>query len=192
MHTMTPPIARWPQRRQTGFTLIEILVALLVITIGLLGVAMLQGVGVNNSHISYVRSVASIHVQNMAERMRANISAVDANDYAGNVASPTIDYATITTTFDCRPDDSTKPAFTGANTACTPAQQAQADAVHWLASIGTDLPSGTGQVTCNDIDTTDANPCSVGSTHTITVNWREKDMESNAHIAKSFATVFRP
>ena len=153
---------------------------------------MLQGVGVNNSHISYLRSVASIHVQNIAERMRANPAGVDASDYAGNVPSPTIDYATITTTFDCRPDDASKPAFTGGNTSCTPAQQAQADAVHWVTSIATDLPSGAGQVSCNDIDTADANPCTAGSTHTITVNWREKDMESDAYVAKSFSTIFRP
>ena len=69
----------------------------MVITIGLLGVAMLQGVGVNNSHISYLRSVASIHTQNIAERMRANIAGADASDYAGNMATPTINYATITT-----------------------------------------------------------------------------------------------
>lgn len=189
---MTRSLASGAHRRHKGFTLIEILIALLVITIGLLGIAMLQGVGVNNSHMSYLRSVASIHEQNMAERMRANVAGVDASDYAGNVPSPTINYATITTTFDCRPDDASKPAFTGANTSCTPAEQAQADAFHWVTSIATDLPSGTGQVICNDIDTTDANPCTVGSTHTITVNWREKDMESDTHVSKSFATVFRP
>ena len=47
-----------------------------------------MGVGVNNSHISYLRSVASSHLQNMAERMRANPAGVDASDYAGNVPSP--------------------------------------------------------------------------------------------------------
>ena len=183
---------RAAERGDKGLTLVEILIALLVVTVGLLGVAMLQGVGVNNSHISYLRSVASIHVQNMAERMRANPAGVDSSDYAGNVPAPNIDYATVTTTFDCRPDDPSKPAFTGSNTACTPAQQAQADAVHWVTSLAADLPSGAGQVICNDIDTADANPCTIGSTHTITVNWREKDMEADAYVAKSFSTIFRP
>jgi type IV pilus assembly protein PilV len=180
---------------QHGFTLIEVLIAVVIIAIGLLGLAGLNAVGINSTHTSHLRSLASIHTENMADMMRANISGVDANDYANNAAPATIDYSTITGAgapgIDCRPDV-TGTAFSGGSTACTPAEQAQVDAFNWVTAIANDLPAGTGTVICNDSDGADADPCTNGSTFTITVSWQEKDKELANLVTKSFSTVFRP
>ncbi len=186
------------QDAQTGFTLIEALIALVVIAIGLLGLASLQALGVNNSYVSHLRSIATIHTENMAEMMRVNITGVNANHYASNAVPNTVDYTTITTgsapTIDCRPDDASKPAFTSGSTECTAAQQTQVDAFNWVSALNNDLPAGTGTVVCNDSDGgADADPCTDGSTHTITVRWQEKDLESGqTAVSKAFSTVIRP
>lgn len=57
--------------RHQGFTLIEILIAVIVLAIGLLGVAGLQTVSIQQTAASDSRSVAVMHAQTMAERIRS-------------------------------------------------------------------------------------------------------------------------
>lgn len=75
----SPPIRRIPCRfppsdsaGQQGVSLIEVLIALVVITLGLLSVAALQGKAQKAEMESYQRSQALILLHNMAERLRAN------------------------------------------------------------------------------------------------------------------------
>ncbi len=55
--------------RSHGFTLIEALVALLVLTVGLLALAMMQVKAMKSSHAAYQRSIATIAAQDMVERL---------------------------------------------------------------------------------------------------------------------------
>lgn len=55
-----------------GFTLVELLVSLVVLCIGLLGLAGLQNVGIAASHSSLQRSQASWLAGEMADLLRAN------------------------------------------------------------------------------------------------------------------------
>lgn len=57
-----------------GFTLIEVLITLLVLSIGLIGLAGLQITGLRLNHDSQLRITASLLASDMAERMRANSS----------------------------------------------------------------------------------------------------------------------
>lgn len=57
----------------SGFTLIEILVALLILSIGLLGLAALQITSLQNSQASYERSIAVMQANDLVERMWAGI-----------------------------------------------------------------------------------------------------------------------
>lgn len=61
-----------------GFTLIEILVTVIVLSIGLLGLAGLQAVSLKFNSTAYQRSQATILIYDMVERMRANPSQVSA------------------------------------------------------------------------------------------------------------------
>ena len=60
------------RRNQAGTTLIETLVALLVLSIGLLGVAGLQIASLQNNRGAHIRSQASVLAYDIADRMRAN------------------------------------------------------------------------------------------------------------------------
>lgn len=58
--------------RQAGFTMIEVLITVLVLSIGLLGLAALQATGLKESQMAYMRSQAVLLAYDMADRIRAN------------------------------------------------------------------------------------------------------------------------
>ncbi|RJG03966.1 type IV pilus modification protein PilV [Noviherbaspirillum sedimenti] len=58
--------------RQKGFTLIEVLIAMLVLAIGLLGLAGLMATSMRNNHSAYHRTQAVWLANDMIDRMRAN------------------------------------------------------------------------------------------------------------------------
>ncbi|MDR9439818.1 MAG: type IV pilus modification protein PilV [Halomonas sp.] len=62
---------------QRGFTLIEALIALLVLSIGLLGVAAMQLKALQGAHVAYQRSIASLAAQDLQERLWAKMAEAD-------------------------------------------------------------------------------------------------------------------
>lgn len=66
---------------ERGFSLIEVLVALLIFTVGLLGMAGLLVVSVKTNHSAYQRTQASFLAQAMADRMRGNSRAMWSGTY---------------------------------------------------------------------------------------------------------------
>lgn len=67
--------------REKGFSLVEVLVALVLLSIGLLGLAGLQTRGVRDNHGAYLRTQATLCVKDLVDRMRANRPAALAGDY---------------------------------------------------------------------------------------------------------------
>lgn len=65
-----------------GFTLIEVLITLLILAIGLMGVAALQFRGLQYNHDAYMRSQINFLAYDIADRMRIN------SDNAGDYATP--------------------------------------------------------------------------------------------------------
>lgn len=59
-------------RQFRGFTLLEVLIALVVLSLGLLGIAALQGVGLRSSHGAQLNSQAVLLAYDLADRIRAN------------------------------------------------------------------------------------------------------------------------
>jgi len=72
------PIKRKTQR---GTTLIEVLVALVVLSVGLLGIAALQMTSLRNNRGAHLRSQAQVLAYDIADRMRANRDVALANAY---------------------------------------------------------------------------------------------------------------
>ncbi|WP_140634503.1 type IV pilus modification protein PilV [Methylibium rhizosphaerae] len=68
-------------RASRGVTLVEVLVAVLVMSIGMLGIAGLQARALKFSQSSYERSVAVIQAQSIVDSMRANSLAAKSNAY---------------------------------------------------------------------------------------------------------------
>lgn len=69
-----------PHRSQ-GFTLIEVLVAILVLSLGLLGFAALQTAGLRSNHSAYLRSQATLLAYTIIDRMRTNQTAAKMGNY---------------------------------------------------------------------------------------------------------------
>jgi len=144
------------RKRQSGFTLIEVLVSVIVLSVGLVGVAGLQAVALKNNQSAFMRSQASALAYDLADRMRSNVLTADSNLY---------DPATAATVTACK-----------TTAGCTPQQLAQNDLAEWNAAIATYLPMGEGFV-CLDSTPNDgsgaANPqCDgTGTQHSIKVWW---------------------
>lgn len=108
-------------RKQYGATLIEVLVTLVVLAIGLLGMAGLQTMSIKSNQSAYYRSQASFLAYDITERMRANRKAAQDGDYDVNF-----------------------PASSKAN--AVSGTRAKQDLAEWLNSLADKLPSGTGKI----------------------------------------------
>jgi len=148
-----------------GFTLLEVLIAMLIFAIGLLGIAGLQAAGMRFVQGSQFRGVALAQAESMVERMRANPRAVIGGEYhmgtrQANVAK------------DCDA------------VACSAAELAQFDLVVWEQGTAEDtsgannavLPQGTGLV-CRGEAQEDWTCGSLSNTkpyYTVNLRWVER------------------
>lgn len=118
-------------KKNKGFTLIEVLVATLILAIGILGLAGLQATGLRNNLSAYNRSQATQLAYNMADRMRANITD------ASNLGTST--YITISPVSDADVQNDCKQV----STTCTAADMAENDLFEWNCSLaGCDAEAG--------------------------------------------------
>ena len=69
MNNTPHPEYRMPQR---GFTLLEVLIAIVIFSIGLMGIAGLQASGMRYTQDSQLRTIAIAQAETMADRMRAD------------------------------------------------------------------------------------------------------------------------
>ena len=72
-----------------GFTIIEVLVSMVILSIGVLGLGMLQMAAMQNTQGGYLRSQATILAYDIIDSMRANIPAVTGGDYHITMAAAT-------------------------------------------------------------------------------------------------------
>ncbi|MBW8328802.1 MAG: type IV pilus modification protein PilV [Thiobacillus sp.] len=110
--------------KQSGFTLLEVLVAMMVLSIGLLGLAGLMAASMRNNESAYHSTQATWLAYDILDRMRANRTGALANAYNGaTLGSP----ATCSAT-----------AATGSITA--------QDIGNWKNAIACALPAGDGAI----------------------------------------------
>lgn len=121
-------------KRNKGFGLIEILVSLLVLAVGLLGLASLQTTGLTQNSEARHRSQAILLADDMFERIRANRE---------NIASYVVTAGTAPT---CDSDY--------AVSAVTNSGVAADDIAEWRNSLGCLLPGGNGTVQVNNTTVT--------------------------------------
>jgi len=156
-------IMRNKMRQNEGFTLIEVLVALLILSIGLLGIAGLQTRGQLNNYAAHIRTQASVLAYEVMDKIRINqtFAITDALAGGGGNGSGYV--------VNAKPTD-TDPDCDNTNT-CTPAQLRTYDLIEWYNHIAAALPNGNARVQWNldgDITTND---------YTVTITWTLKDDE---------------
>ena len=161
---------------QRGFSLLEVLISILVFSIGLLGVAGLMVLSVRTNHSAFLRTQASFLAESMADRMRTNL---------GYVAQYNGDY-----------DDSTRGAATCATAACTPIQLAAHDRAVWSQQLVDHLPAPTANIDCDD-DPPEAGYAGIqpyGGMCRMTITWTEADLsrDTGTPATQTFAWVFQP
>lgn len=64
-----------PTRSSAGFSLIEVLVSIVVLSIGLLGTAGLMSASLKNTNTAFYRSQATFLADDIVDRLRANLTA---------------------------------------------------------------------------------------------------------------------
>lgn len=69
-------------RKAQGFTMIEVLVAMIILAIGLLGVAGIQALSLKQTANSSIRSLVTMHAYDLSERMRSEFDDVTTFDKA--------------------------------------------------------------------------------------------------------------
>lgn len=74
--------------RQQGTTMIEVLVTVVIISVGLLGIASLQLLALRNSQGALQDSMATMYSYSMLDSLRANPTAARAEQYDGKLCTP--------------------------------------------------------------------------------------------------------
>jgi type IV pilus assembly protein PilV len=164
-----------------GFSLIEVLVALTIIGVGMLGIAKIQALAYASTATASLRSLAAIEAASLASAMRAN------RNY-WQVAAATAPQ-TITVT-NAAVTASTDAALIGSAVDCSvsvcsiPAQLAAYDLAQWAQSLNALLPSDSASVLCQP-PVTAAYP--VGCS--ITVSWIERNTGAGINAKSQGAAV---
>jgi len=144
--------------RQRGVSIVEALVALVILSVGMLGIAGLYLESVRTNRTALARTTAIQLVNDMADRIRANRAALDSYALALGV------------------DPGTPTDCAGATVHCTPQQAARFDLANWRTAAIAALPKGPNNAAANDaqvgVEYTDATP-TVPRRYVITVNWLE-------------------
>ena len=149
-----PPLAR------EGFTLLEVLVALLVLSIGLLGIGKLMMLSARANDSAYMRSQATAPGYTILDAMRANRPQALGGGYDTNVVGV-----------------GARQACVAAAPGCTAGQQAQNDTWQWNQSLASALPGGSGTVVTATVP--DGVTGASNVTATVTVTWIDKVAEQS-------------
>lgn len=142
-----------PYSNARGFTLFEVLISVLVLSIGLLGVASMQILSLHSNSGAYLRSEATLRAYDIIDRIRVNNTV--AADYAAAMAAAP-----------------SAPAINCASAACSATDLTAYDLAQWKCALGNwnanaactnypqgKLPQGDGSIAIN------------GNIYTVTVQW---------------------
>jgi type IV pilus assembly protein PilV len=153
--------ARTPRRRfGSGMTLVEVLVSLVVISVGLLGVAALQITSLRSSQASFLRTQATALADDIIDRMRANRTVALGAGHEYDIALG----ATVT--------------LSGTPT------RAERDKFEWKTALKNDLPKSPGGADA------DGSVQVVGTLVTVTIQWGERgDAQNPNATAMQFVTT---
>jgi len=169
-----------------GFTLIEVMVALVVVSIGLLGIAKIQALAYASTGSASARSLVALQAAGLAASMRANRaywstgSAPVPVTITGTVISdPTLNSTATSATYCVS-------GAAGAATPCTPQSLAAFDLHTYAAALNAMLGNSNPVTTINC-------PVAIPVNCTIQVTWNEKAVSINTQsVAATTQATFAP
>ena len=129
-------ILRTPRKHQTGASLLEVLIAMLVMSYGITGIALLMAATLQHSKTSLYQLVALQTATELAESMRANTDGFMADAYGK------------TDTYSSAPAAATVPSC-AFPTRCTSSEIASIDKAHLANRLRLSLPGGDFQMLRN-------------------------------------------
>ncbi|PUB74887.1 MAG: type IV pilus modification protein PilV [gamma proteobacterium symbiont of Ctena orbiculata] len=165
------------KRFEQGMTLVEVLIAAVIVAVGLLGIASLQINALQGSTNADYRTRAIDFATSLSDRMQANLIGVADNEY---LIQPSCDMGSLSAVSACAMTPQMGDAASVAN--CSPRQMASYD-LHQIGcgpGIQNSLPGGRLQIDCVDADTSDADPCSELSPMLITISWLQQGRVTDA------------
>lgn len=141
--------------------MIEVLVAVLVVSFGMIGIAATLFATIHSATSNYSRQVAVEYAYDIIDRMRANDAeaAIAGGPYTATLSTP-----------------SSTPPTTCVDSSCTAAEMAAYDIWEWQTELENNLPSGLGSVTI---------AAGSSSTYTVTVTVEWIDSGTSAFSATS-------
>jgi type IV pilus assembly protein PilV len=164
---------RHPCCGQQGFTLIEILIAVLVLSLGLLGLAGLQASSLRYNSAAAARGQATFMAYDIIDRMRANKTAAIAGGYDTNYGT-----APSSGGSDCQT----------AGAGCSAAAMADYDLNQWRCTLG----KWTSNAFCNTLGINrgllpdgDGAISRVGNVVTVRVRWTETGWDNGKRDARN-------
>ena len=182
--------------RSGGFSLVEVMVAVIVICVGLMGIAKMQALSLSNSTTSRLRSLAAIEAASLASIMHSN------RLYWASATLPPNFTATVTVGGIASNDAALQAqaaAYLGTapninaclGAQCTPVQLAAFDLARWSVSLNGAgatpglLPNAVGTVNCPPAPAGLNTPVSC----TIVITWSEKAVAVNRQSSTAAANA---
>ncbi|HLI18119.1 MAG TPA: type IV pilus modification protein PilV [Rhodanobacteraceae bacterium] len=167
------------RRAQRGFSMLEVLIAVLVFSLGIIGLAGLLIFAIQSNHVAYLRTQATFLAHTMADRMAANPAGLWEGAYNA-------DYPVPASTADCA-------------AGCGPAELAVHDQQQWSTQLQTFLPNVSGKIDCETNGIAYKPPAiyisqrpPYGGTCTMQLDWNEAHSATGKQQLHTFEWKFQP
>jgi type IV pilus assembly protein PilV len=162
--------------RSRGFSLVEVMVAVIVICVGMLGIAKMQALSVSNTTTARLRSLAAIEAASLASAMHSN------RQYWANTVLPfnvALNAGVITSSdgalaVQATADQATVPDNVCFGVQCAALPLAAFDVARWSTNLTGLLPNPAANISCPATPGIVAPPSC-----TITISWSEKAVAIN-------------
>jgi type IV pilus assembly protein PilV len=146
--------------KNRGFTMVEVLVALVVLAVGMLGIAGLYVITLRSGGSAIYRMQAVNLATDIADRIRTNRSA-NVSYQGAAAANPCFGVAAVAD--------------------CTPAAMAAADLFVWQAQVAQTLPGGAGGIIVVTPTALVIPPVGAVFQYTVTINWTEAGASAQSY-----------
>jgi type IV pilus assembly protein PilV len=158
-------------RRVAGFSLVEVLIALVILSVGLLGIAAMVSESLKSKDSSYYRTQALDFAANILERMRANKAQATSGSYDVNYGG--------------LGSNGTAPADSCTTNPCVPSQIAAVDLAQWQKEISDALPAISNSAPAAGSVTT----TTVGQMTQVNISIRWNDKRANSAVGNAASSV---